>query len=68
MNIKDIQHIDKLLWEKLPDILTDVQKKNKIGNLLTELRKEGKIKNMGGFTNSVWTTSVPLNFRDLKIS
>lgn len=55
MNIKDTQHIDKLLWEKLPDILTDVQKKSKIGNLLTELRKEGKIKNMGGFTNSVWT-------------
>ena len=47
--------IDKLLWEKLPDILTDEQKKNKIGNLLTELRKEGKIKNIGGFTNSVWT-------------
>ena len=55
MNIKDTQHIDKLLWEKLPDILTDEQKRNKIGNLLTELRKEGKIKNMGGFTNSVWT-------------
>ena len=55
MNIKDTQQIDKLLWEKLPHILTDVQKKNKIGNLLTELRKEGKIKNMGGFTNSVWT-------------
>ena len=47
--------IDKLLWEKLPDILTEVQKKNKIGNLLTELRKEGKIKNIGGFTNSLWT-------------
>jgi hypothetical protein len=55
MNIKDTQQIDKLLWEKFPHILTDVQKKNKIGNLLTELRKEGKIKNMGGFTNSVWT-------------
>ena len=55
MNIKDTQQINKLLWEKLPDILTDVQKKNKIGNLLTELRKEGKIKNMGGFTNCVWT-------------
>ena len=55
MNIKDTQQIDKLLWEKFTHILTDVQKKNKIGNLLTELRKEGKIKNMGGFTNSVWT-------------
>jgi len=36
--------IDKLLWEKLPDILTDAQKKAKIGNLLTILRKKGKIK------------------------
>ena len=47
--------IDKLLWEKLPDILTDAQKKAKIGNLLTILRKKGKIKNIGGYSNSIWT-------------
>lgn len=46
--------IDKLLWEKLPDILTDVQKKNKINNLLAELKKQNKIKNIGTFKTSVW--------------
>ena len=46
--------IDKLLWEKLPDILTDVQKKNKINNLLAELRKQNKIKNIGTFKTSIW--------------
>ncbi|WP_404980822.1 hypothetical protein [Capnocytophaga granulosa] len=54
MNIKDTQHIDKLLWEKLPDIQTDVQKKNKINNLLAELKKQNKIKNIGTFKTSVW--------------
>ncbi|WP_314810932.1 hypothetical protein [Capnocytophaga granulosa] len=54
MNINDTQHIDKLLWEKLPDILTDVQKKNKINNLLAELKKQNKIKNIGTFKTSVW--------------
>ena len=46
--------IDKLLWEKLPDILTDIQKKNKINNLLAELKKQNKIKNIGTFKTSVW--------------
>jgi len=35
--------IDKFIWEKLPDVLDDEKKKNKIMNLLQELRKEGKI-------------------------
>ena len=46
--------IDKLLWDKLPDILDDKQKKNKIGNLLTELRKSNKIKNVGNFSFPIW--------------
>ena len=46
--------IDKLLWEKLPDILTDEQKKNKVNNLLAELKKRDKIKNIGTFKTSVW--------------
>jgi hypothetical protein len=54
MNIKDTQQIDKLLWEKFPHILTDVQKKNKINNLLAELKKQNKIKNIGTFKTSVW--------------
>ena len=39
--------IEELLWDKLPDILTDKQKKNKVTNLLSALRDEGKIKNEG---------------------
>ncbi len=35
--------IDKFIWSKLPDVLNDEKKKNKIMNLLQELRKEGKI-------------------------
>jgi ATP-dependent DNA helicase RecG len=46
--------IDELLWEKLPDILNDEQKKNKIGNLITELRQKGKIANVGVAANSKW--------------
>jgi len=35
--------IDKFIWGKLPDVLDDKKKKNKIMNLLQELRREGKI-------------------------
>ena len=38
---KDIR---ELLWNKLPDSLTDVQKENKIHNLLGALRRQGIIK------------------------
>lgn len=37
------KNIDKFIWSKLPDVLDDGKKKNKIKNLLQELRKEGKI-------------------------
>lgn len=37
---KDIR---KLLWEKLPDVLSDTQKENKIRNLLTSMKKAGLI-------------------------
>ncbi|MCX7028390.1 MAG: putative DNA binding domain-containing protein [Spirochaetes bacterium] len=39
--------LDLLLLSKLPDILTDKQKSNKISNLLGALRKRGKLKNCG---------------------
>jgi len=39
--------IEQFLWDKLPSILTDSQKKNKIGNLLSALRMNGKISNIG---------------------
>ena len=35
--------IDKFIWNKLPDILDESKKKNKIKNLLQEMRKEKKI-------------------------
>jgi ATP-dependent DNA helicase RecG len=35
------KEIDRLLLEKLPDILTEGQKYNKIRNLLQEMRNEG---------------------------
>ena len=38
--------IEKFIWEKLPDILDEAKKKNKIKNLLQELRKDGKIQSL----------------------
>jgi ATP-dependent DNA helicase RecG len=46
--------IDELLWEKLPDIYNDNQKRNKIRNLITELRQNGKIINKGTFAFPQW--------------
>jgi hypothetical protein len=37
---KDIRN---LLWDKLPDVLSETQKENKIGNLLASLKKAGII-------------------------
>ena len=47
--------VDELLWSKLPDWMTDKQKKNKVGNLLSELRTSDLICNKGTFTNSKWS-------------
>lgn len=41
------KNIDKLLRDKLPDILTESQKKNKVTNLLSALRIKGIIQNKG---------------------
>lgn len=46
--------IDDLLWLKLPDVMTEDQKKHKVGNLLTELRFSKKIINIGTSKNSKW--------------
>lgn len=35
--------IRELLWDKLPDVLNETQKENKIRNMLTALRKQGII-------------------------
>lgn len=37
---KDVR---ELLWDKLPNVLSDVQKENKIRNMLTALKKQGII-------------------------
>ncbi len=46
--------IDELLWDKLPDVMNDKQKKSKVGNLITELRKKGLIQNAGTSKQSLW--------------
>jgi ATP-dependent DNA helicase RecG len=46
--------INNLLISRLPGILTDVQKKNKIKNILSSLRQEGKIINAGSDKKPKW--------------
>lgn len=47
------RNIDKFLRDKLPDILTESQKKNKVTNLLSALRIKGTIRNKGYSTWSL---------------
>ncbi|MCJ7602134.1 MAG: putative DNA binding domain-containing protein [Desulfobulbaceae bacterium] len=50
------KEIDKLLLEKLPDILTSDQKENKVRNLLQEMKKDGSIRLVDGpGPKSKWT-------------
>jgi len=46
--------IDELLWEKLPDILNDKQKKIKLNHLISELRDSLLIKNEGSYRYPKW--------------
>jgi ATP-dependent DNA helicase RecG len=46
--------IDDLLWNKLPDWMTDKQRKIKVGNLIGELRRKNKIVNRGSDTQPFW--------------
>jgi ATP-dependent DNA helicase RecG len=48
------QDADELLWNKLPDWMDNIQKKNKVGNLLGELKREGRISNIGTLKNPSW--------------
>jgi ATP-dependent DNA helicase RecG len=49
------EDIDKLLYDILPDVLSDVKKKNKIRNLLYAMRsKDETIKNEGSRTKPQW--------------
>jgi ATP-dependent DNA helicase RecG len=46
--------VDELLWNKLPEWMSALQKKNKINHLLTKLRKKNRIKNIGSDYKSQW--------------
>ncbi|MEM7181041.1 MAG: RNA-binding domain-containing protein [Spirochaetota bacterium] len=46
--------IDELLWEKLPNLMNDEQKKNKIHNLISELREQKKIQKIGETKGAHW--------------
>ncbi|OED43449.1 transcriptional regulator [Chromatiales bacterium (ex Bugula neritina AB1)] len=48
------QDLNKLLWDKLSDVLDDEQKENKMSNLLTNMRRAGKITNTGSRRASEW--------------
>lgn len=48
------EEIDKLLVDKLSDVLDLAQKENKIGNLLTKLRRRGAIENKGSKKLPAW--------------
>jgi len=46
--------IDELLWDKLPEGLDDMQRKNRIRNLVNELSANNIIENIGTDTKSQW--------------
>ena len=52
--IADIAWNDDLLWNKLPEWMSEKQKKVKVNNLLSELRRIQKIENQGTFKMPKW--------------
>jgi len=48
------QDIDELLLSKLPDVLSQEQKTNKIRNLMQAMRKEGLIFSVGPRSKALW--------------
>ena len=46
--------VDELLWDKLPNWMTDKQKKKKINNLISVLSRKTKIKNLGSDAKPKW--------------
>lgn len=48
------QDVDDLIIDKLPELLDQTQKKNKIGNILKKMRTEGLIKNQGSHKKPKW--------------
>ncbi|MCL2416857.1 MAG: putative DNA binding domain-containing protein [Bacteroidales bacterium] len=52
------QDINKLLWNMLPEWMSEKQKKNKVKNLITELRVSNKIRNTGSKKEPVWILEI----------
>lgn len=50
----DRNDVNDLLWKKLPDWMSDKQRKIKINNLLSEMRKKKKIRNAGTDVKPKW--------------
>jgi|AntAceMinimDraft_16_1070373.scaffolds.fasta_scaffold10902_3 ATP-dependent DNA helicase RecG len=50
----DRPEINRLLLDKLPEVMTEKQKKVKVHNLLSELARKGQIRNIGGRRYSRW--------------
>lgn len=48
------RRIDELLLEKLPEVLTEKQKRAKVHNLISELSNTGVIRNIGSKRQSQW--------------
>jgi len=48
------KEIDQLLITKLPDVLDEKQKKNKVHNLLSELSRKQRIRNEGTRAKPRW--------------
>jgi len=49
--------IDRLILDKLPEVMSQQQKKNKVHNLLSELARKGKIVNAGSRRESGWRST-----------
>jgi len=54
------EEIDQLLLPKLPDRLTEQQKRRKINNLLQKLRRAGNIRNRGSRPQPAWVLIAPI--------
>lgn len=48
------QEINNLLWDKLSDVLSEVEKENRVSNLLSKMRRAGKIQNSGSRSRPSW--------------
>lgn len=55
------KEINKLLWDKLPEIMSDKQKTDKIGNLIRELRVKKEIINTGTDGEPRWVSLRKIN-------